>query len=50
VFICDGDYTIKRAKIVRPDFLCGNHDDNGNLVHWSKNQCTENIVKKIYDE
>jgi predicted kinase len=46
--ICDGDYTIKRAKIVRPDFLCGNHDDNGNLVHWSKNQCTENIV--ITDE
>jgi hypothetical protein len=42
--ICEGDYTVKRGKIVRSDFLCGNHDDKGNLVHWSKNICTENVV------
>jgi atypical dual specificity phosphatase len=42
--ICEGDFTISRAKIVRSDFLCGNHDDSGNQVKRDKNKCTENIV------
>ena len=37
VRICEGDYTVKRAKIVRSDFICGD-------THWSKNKCVENLV------
>lgn len=38
VRICDENYTLKRAKIVRNDFICGD-------THWSKNKCTENLIK-----
>ena len=38
VRICDENYTLKRAKIVRSDFICGD-------THWSKNKCIENTIK-----
>lgn len=33
--ICDGDATVNRAKVVRPDFIGGNQ-------HWTKNKITIN--------
>jgi atypical dual specificity phosphatase len=46
VRICDGDYTVKRAKIVRHDFLSGNQDLTSKVTHWTKQQITENTVLK----
>ncbi len=39
VRICEQDYTVKRAKIVRSDFICGD-------THWSKNKCVENLISQ----
>lgn len=35
--VCDEFNTLKRAKIVRSDFICGD-------THWSKSKCTENLL------
>ncbi len=47
VRICEGDYTVKRAKIVRNDFLSGNQDLTGKVTNWTKQQITdtENCMK-----
>lgn len=37
VRICDENYTVKRAKIVRNDFICGD-------TNWNKNKCVENLL------
>jgi hypothetical protein len=36
-----------RAKIVRPDFLCGSSDASGNVRHWTKNQIVINKLKNF---
>ena len=36
--VCDGDKIIARFKMVRKDFICGQH--------WSKNKLTKNRVEK----
>ncbi len=37
VRVCDESNTLKRAKIVRSDFICGD-------THWSKSKCVENLI------
>lgn len=37
VRVCDELNTLKRAKIVRSDFICGD-------THWSKSKCVENLI------
>lgn len=37
VRICDENHTLKRAKIVRNDFICGD-------THWNKHKCVENLL------
>lgn len=44
VRICDGDFTVKRAKIVRSDFLCGNQELTGKFKHWSTMDLVENEI------
>jgi protein-tyrosine phosphatase/predicted kinase len=42
VRICEGEYTVKRAKIVRSDFLCGNQEITGKFKHWASMDLVEN--------
>jgi protein-tyrosine phosphatase/adenylate kinase family enzyme len=44
VRICEGDFTVKRAKIVRSDFLCGNQELTGKFKHWTSMDLIENSL------
>jgi atypical dual specificity phosphatase len=45
---CNDMWLEDRAKIVRPDFLCGSSDASGNVRHWTKNQIVINKLKGSY--
>jgi len=41
VRICEGDFTVNRAKIVRKDFICG---EGLCAKHWTKNNIVVNSL------
>jgi atypical dual specificity phosphatase len=45
VRVCEDDYTVDRAKIVRHDFLSGNQDITEKFQHWASKDLVENSIK-----